>query len=232
MFELGQMLVLSVSAAIAAAAFTYSVVVRRNERRDAQIMKWQRGVVHSIFQVNKAERLTFDDIIKAYRSEAAAAPKNFIEPEKLTSAALRQILLDLIAARVIDQLGEDGYTLNLAFRAPEFPQDFAIFMREVLQNMESDTKMRAALAGTGGIDAMMDELRKRTFGDMDTANQVLALVSDDPSKYGVSDLVLRLTRASGLPPEAIQAQIVRLLTKGELFLDGADKLFTPISRVG
>ena len=232
MFEIGQMLILTLSAAIAAIAFTYSVAVRRRERRDSEILRWQRGIVHSIFQVSRSESLSFDDIIKAYRSEASATPRDFIEPEKLTREALRQILMDLISARVIDQLGNDAYTLNLALGAPEFPQDFAVFIREALQNMESDTKMRTSLANAGGIEAMMDELRKRTFGDMDTANQVLALVSDDPSKYAVADLVLKLSKTSGLPSEAIQAQIVRLLTKGELALDGADKLFTPYSRVG
>jgi cytochrome P450 len=215
-----QVFPVSLSAIVAASTLVFAVMSRWREARNARVLEWQRGVVHSIFQKEESQPLSFNRIIQLYRSEASAFSTHKLKPDELSADALRKILIGLVSSRVLDQRGGDNYALHI-WSDPQFsetmPSEFLQMLEPVLAAAKADLQIKGKLAGVGNaFDDMAAELRKRAFGDMDAANEILSLVADEPYRFSPSDVVLRVARSKDISADTVKAQVIRMIARGEI----------------
>jgi hypothetical protein len=212
---------LAVTASAVAGALTFIIKVRDDTRaRDKNaVLDWQQSVIHLIFQKSTNKWLSFEQIKQSYRSESMAFAEGKLTPKHLSDDGLRLILIKMVSARVIDQRGGDEYSL-LTLDKPIEPEP--PFMTAFQNYVESITG-----AHPGQLDvfsSVTQALQARMNDTFAIEDAVISAVGDEPGRYAIADLVLKVSRDLAASDDHVRSTIHQHLSKGTFREDDRGKL--------
>jgi hypothetical protein len=207
----------ALSAVIATFTFVVQYIESRRRRRDEDVRRWQKTVVHAVFQQSKEQWIAFDDLMTKYRSKSVDFSKHKLRDEELSVEGMRSILLELVSDRVVDQREGDVYsllTINRQESDPAFQQLKDLF---------------GTMTGFGrdlnsGADNLASIIENRVENEHQIIDLVINEVDNSPNRYTKSDLILRLQREIAAPDEHIRAVIARQVALGIIAEDDRGRL--------
>lgn len=205
----------SISALAATTAFILSVVRESRERRRAAIQNWQRAVIQQIFQT-VPEALSFEEIAQKYRNEAVGYRLYNLRGDDLSPQSLRLILVRMISDQILEQKGQDCYSLNspvskLAEYRKTIEEQYTKQAESALAM--SDKSMHAIMA------AMKDNMREHVTFLSRISNEIFNIVGDEPFKYSTADLSIKASQKLNVAIEMIRGHIVGMIARKELQAD-------------
>lgn len=196
---------IGLSAIVATLTFILKVQGDSRARRKSEVLSWQSTVIHALFQNPQTDSLKFEDVLQRYRTEAFAFPKHTIKKDELTEDALREILIALVKSGCVLQLGEDKYKLK---KDREFGTELAPIMANALQSFAANPP----------------QLQQMLTQQLIVTDQIVNLISENPARYTMSDVILKVSSNNQIPQERTTSIIRRLINSG-LLEEGADGRF-------
>ncbi len=209
------------AAVIATATFLYSVHFNTAAHRSRELREWQKVAVHQILQKNR-DPLSFDEILRRYRSEATAAAQPIASGD-LSAEALRRILLELIDGSAVVQLKGDSYQpADMVGEMERFRADLIGRMKD---RDPSETRgiMHSMIQMLGQFQS--DALRSRQLG-----KAVLLYVWDRNGKCTRPEVVMSVSAAMSCDPDEVEAEVADLVSDGKLSETDNGALF--VTKVG
>jgi hypothetical protein len=192
----------AVSLSFVVATFAYVADKRRQAAREEseRLLCWQTGVIHKLFQRAGSNKLSFDQIADKYKIEATTVPEG-MEGSTLTDEALRSVMFRFVKDRIVKQHGSDFYSLD-------------IDIRDAILDM---TKLAPAFANIGAIIESQSNVQK-------VVKCITGLLLDEPRKYDLNDVIVRIARQENLPNENVRDAINFMIADKRLYILNDGKL--------
>jgi hypothetical protein len=199
---------IAISFSVVVAALTYAFGRHRDVREQdrQELVAWQTGVVHEMFQKSGSKHLSFDEIIQRYRSEAQAA-KVDVKKKALSPEALRTILCKFVADMIVTQRGNDSYTLRTL---SEHNEAF-----EALTEGKFG-KFSEFASSWGALQPLMASSLSYTLNEQQINSVVAGFLISEPNKYTSNDLVIKLSKQLNLDNEQVQQAINSMFAKSKI----------------
>ncbi|RXG84697.1 hypothetical protein [Bradyrhizobium zhanjiangense] len=205
----------SISAVAATAAFIISVIDQIRERRELAVQKWRRAVIQQMFQ-GSSRVLSFDEIAQRYRNEAVGYASYNLKADELSPQSLRLVLLEMIHQLILEQRKEDKYSLR------SFDSGVESYKEAQAELMSSHSTAMAALQDSNAarmISEMGNQLQTHIAFVGRISNEVFNLIGDEPFRYTISDLSIKVSQKLNAPIEVVRGQIVQLVARKMLQAD-------------
>lgn len=212
---------LAVTASAVAGALTFIIKVRDDTRarEKVAVLDWQQSVIHLIFQKSTNKWLSFEQIKQSYRSESMAFAEGKLTPKHLSDDGLRLILIKMVSARVIDQRGGDEYALLTLDKPIEPEPPFMAAFQNFIENITG--------AHPGQMDvfsSVSESIQTRISDSYAIEDAIISAVGDEPGRYAIADLVLKVSRQVVASDDHVRATIHQHLSKGTFREDERGKL--------
>ncbi|MCD0416332.1 hypothetical protein LOC51_03825 [Rubrivivax sp. JA1024] len=215
-----QGIAVSLSAIIATITFIVSVVGQIRARRSEGIEKWQRAAVQQIFQSSK-EPLSFDEIGQKYRNESIAYRHHKLRGEDLAPQTLRLIIMNLVTDQIIIQLSNDNYMLNSELARINSMRD--VFLAAQTNSATAQTSFMDTMI-SGMMAGMKEVIPTHIAQESQTSSQVFNFIQDEPFKFTVGDMALKVSQTLKLEPDIVRAHIIKLIARKWLTTDSHGRL--------
>jgi len=202
-------LAVTVSAIVATMAFVFSVWNQYQRQRNQQISRWQKAVIHQMFQKTAMTSLSFEEMQEKYRVEASAFPIN-IKKKELSSEALRVIIMEMVANRIIEQEGEDLYTIY------NWQNQSDIRDERIFDEMQ------------GAIGSLIDSARE----PMKIRSELFKILIRNPDKYNISELIIKFQTDNtyDIDSDELMVALTQMVARGDLLENPDKKLSVPSQR--
>ena len=197
----------SVGLSLIVAAISLAVGVwerLRTQRRD-EIRGWQQIIVQKLLQTEPDCDIALDDILRRYRSEAAAFTGHAIKPDELTADTLRGVMITLINQGIVAQLGHDKYCLW----GPTARN------RESARAMGGPETFQGMLGMVGPMAANMAE----KFAEEKVRRAVYNAVGDEPFRHSVPELANKIAKLLNVPFDDATFKVRELIADKKLILN-------------
>jgi hypothetical protein len=210
----------SVSAVAATVAFIIAMVSQSRERRTLSIQKWQRAVIQQICQ-SKDQSFSFEEIGQRYRNEAVAYRQFNLSGDDLSPQTLRLILMQMISDRIIIQEGGDKYRAATSSSGIE---NYKQAMVEVNTMQHAETVGMQQVFMKDMLAGMMSMIPPSIASEGRMSAQVFNLIADEPFRYTVGDLAIKLSKELQIELDTIRGYVTQLLAKKWLVTDDRNRL--------
>jgi hypothetical protein len=203
--SLAEIYYLTVSISAVAAVVTFIISARKdaNERRIAAIRKWQRALIQQILQSGSGE-LSFDEILQRYRNEAVAYRQYNLQGDDLSPQSMRLILIEMITQRILEQVGSDRYVLSI-------PRESIKAYKEVMSGGQDRMTALSNQALATMLAGMRDTVPAHIESRQKIVEELLGIVSDEPFRYNVAEVSIRIAQRLQMEVEVVRAQVLQCL---------------------
>lgn len=223
-----QTLSIGVSAVVAALSLAATAWSQVGRRRDDQLALWRRVVVHQILQRHPGPIL-FTDILEKFRSEALANEALKVKAKEMSPQAMRAVLMELVRDNVVSQTAKDTY--EIYDRNGQLGK-LDGFQAAMMGSLEGFQASRDADGNLPNMMEMMSKIANVDFGkmsevlhqDFQIRNCALVWASEEPGRYNLSDLTIKVSKETNIDPDIVKGRIIQLTATGHLLTNGAGKL--------
>ncbi|MGJ4909671.1 hypothetical protein [Bradyrhizobium sp. HKCCYLS2033] len=206
----------SVSAVAATVAFIISVVDQIRERRNDTIQRWQKAVVQQIFQASP-NVLSFDEIAQRYRNEAVAFRIYNLKAEELSPQTLRLVILEMVQQDILEQRRGDKYSLKSFDSGIEGYTEMFTAQQSALAAIQ-----KASTASF--LSEMGSQMQTHINYLSRLSNEVFNLIGEEPFRYTISDISIRVSQKVNAPIDMIRGHVVELVARKMLQTDERGRL--------
>ena len=198
----------AVSAIVAAFSLVLFVIQDRRTRREREIREWQTAIIYRLFIKRFRDPLPISDILSSYRSEAIAKEIGSVPRSELSEHSLLRILTEMCARRLIEPAEMDTFRLFGSQDAP-MPDELGGMMN-ALQQFLGNAKV------PGDVLDIKSLLKDTVDQEMSIYHRAINIVADEPNRYSVSDLVLRLAKELNVEHERVRSKLLAMVRNGNL----------------
>ncbi|WP_128936083.1 hypothetical protein [Bradyrhizobium zhanjiangense] len=159
---------------------------------------------------------SFDEIAQRYRNEAVGYASYNLKADELSPQSLRLVLLEMIHQLILEQRKEDKYSLR------SFDSGVESYKEAQAELMSSHSTAMAALQDSNAarmISEMGNQLQTHIAFVGRISNEVFNLIGDEPFRYTISDLSIKVSQKLNAPIEVVRGQIVQLVARKMLQAD-------------
>ena len=188
------------AAIVAALGFVVSIYKTRSDRREQETREWQKTAVFRYLSKRDQSGTTLDEVLQWYRTEAYSQIKELPKSD-LTEAALRRVILELLADHAIEMTGNDLYRVNL----------IDISHEEIRQ------QMAGAMSGMLGFQNTL-------INDVELKKFVYKLIGSAPNKMSIDEVVVKIVEDTLNTSEEARAFLAQEVAQKKLYLDSAEKI--------
>jgi hypothetical protein len=213
----------AISALVAALSLGASAFNQIRARRDKTLSNWRMVVVHQIFEKSPSDELSFDEIVRNFRSEAVAYEKYQIRAGEMSSEVMRSVVLELLSRGVLSQASKNSYVLNERANIVKQQQEYGKMMERFISRPESPTPNIMEMMG-GLLNSDMMKMSATMSRDYEIRNVIFRLVAEDPDKYNVSDLAAKVARETDTEYDLVKSRVAQLLGSRNLSADAQGRI--------